>query len=87
MVPYQTAIYSLSYRLLIDREKAMNVAQGAFAKAYSSLPQFRGGAFSSWLFFCNLWIQPGQNAASDTDLKTWRVQKNKLSKETPRFYP
>jgi RNA polymerase sigma-70 factor (ECF subfamily) len=47
---YKTLVYNISYSMLADREEAADVAQEVFIKAYCSLPGFRGGTFSSWLF-------------------------------------
>ena len=43
-------VYSLAYRLSGDAEKAREVTQDTFIRAFSRLPQFRGdAAFSTWL--------------------------------------
>jgi RNA polymerase sigma-70 factor (ECF subfamily) len=47
---YQRA-YNTAYRLLGDHERAEDATVEAFARAYRSLPRFRGeAAFSTWLF-------------------------------------
>ena len=43
-------VYSLAYRLSGDAEKAREVTQDTFIRAFSRLAQFRGdAAFSTWL--------------------------------------
>ena len=43
-------VYSLAYRLSGDAEKAREVTQDTFIRAFSRLSQFRGdAAFSTWL--------------------------------------
>lgn len=48
---YQTAIYNLAFRILGNRDDALDAAQEAFIKLYSSLPTYRGEArFTSWFY-------------------------------------
>jgi RNA polymerase sigma-70 factor (ECF subfamily) len=43
-------VYSLAYRLVSDREDAMDIVQDVFLKAYQALPKFRGESkFSTWI--------------------------------------
>jgi RNA polymerase sigma-70 factor (ECF subfamily) len=43
-------VYSLAYRLSGDADKAREVTQDTFIRAFARLPQFRGdAAFSTWL--------------------------------------
>ena len=47
---HQGRVYRLAYRLLGDREAALDAAQEAFVKAWKALPRFKGDArFSTWL--------------------------------------
>lgn len=46
---YQSAVYSLSYRLLGNREAAEDAAQETFLSAFRALGRFAGGNFRSWL--------------------------------------
>ncbi len=47
---YEKNVYSLAYRLVSDREDAMDVVQDVFLKAYQALPKFRGESrFSTWI--------------------------------------
>jgi RNA polymerase sigma-70 factor (ECF subfamily) len=48
---YRDRVWRLAYRVLRDREEAMEVAQEAFIRAWQALPSFRGqSAFYTWLF-------------------------------------
>lgn len=48
---YERKVYNLAYRLTSSHEDASDVAQEAFIRAYSSLPEFRGdSSFATWLF-------------------------------------
>lgn len=48
---YERKVYNLAYRLTGSHEDASDVAQEAFIRAYSSLPEFRGdSSFATWLF-------------------------------------
>ncbi|HHY45015.1 MAG TPA: sigma-70 family RNA polymerase sigma factor [Firmicutes bacterium] len=47
---YEKNVYSLAYRLVSDREDAMDIVQDVFLKAYQALPRFRGESkFSTWI--------------------------------------
>jgi RNA polymerase sigma factor (sigma-70 family) len=47
---HERAVYNLSYRLLGDREDALDAAQDTFLRCYRALPRFRGEAsFRTWL--------------------------------------
>lgn len=48
---YQHMVFTLAIRMLKSREKAEEVAQDAFVKAYKNLNSFKGDAkFSTWLY-------------------------------------
>lgn len=48
---YERKVYNLAFRLTGNREDANDVAQEAFIRAYSSIPEFRGdSSFATWLF-------------------------------------
>lgn len=48
---YKDFAYSLSFRILQQREEAEETAQDAFLKAYKSLRMFKGGAsFKTWFY-------------------------------------
>lgn len=47
---YQDRAFNLAYQMLRNREEALDVAQEAFARAYASLPTFKGeSSFTTWL--------------------------------------
>ncbi len=47
---YEKGVYNLAYRLVSDREDAMDIVQEVFLKAFQALPRFRGDSrFSTWL--------------------------------------
>lgn len=46
---YQAMVYRVCRRILGDAQRAEDVTQDAFIKAYSSLDQYHGGSFKSWL--------------------------------------
>lgn len=48
---YEKKVVNTAYRLTGNIEDAMDVAQEAFIRAYSSIPEFRGdSSFATWLF-------------------------------------
>jgi RNA polymerase sigma-70 factor, ECF subfamily len=48
---YETPLYSMAYRMTLDREAARDMTQDTFVAAYRSLPGYRGsGLLSSWLY-------------------------------------
>lgn len=48
---HEREMYSLAYRMLHDREEALEAAQDTFLRAFRALPTFRGdAAFRTWLF-------------------------------------
>ena len=48
---YEKGVYALAYRLVSDREDALDVTQEVFLKAYQALPKFRGESrFSTWIY-------------------------------------
>ncbi len=48
---YQHMVYTLAMRMLKSKEKAEEVSQDAFVKAYTNLDSFQGKAkFSTWLY-------------------------------------
>lgn len=46
---YETRVYNLCYRMLGDADAAADATQDTFISAFRHLPNFRGGAFKSWL--------------------------------------
>jgi RNA polymerase sigma-70 factor (ECF subfamily) len=47
---HQDRAFNLAYQMVRNREDALDVAQEAFTRAYTSLPTFKGDAtFSTWL--------------------------------------
>lgn len=46
---YQGLVYSVCLRILGNAAKAEDATQETFIKAYTSLDQYRGGSFKSWL--------------------------------------
>jgi RNA polymerase sigma-70 factor (ECF subfamily) len=47
---HQDRAFNLAYQMVRNREDALDVAQDAFARAYASLPAFKGEAtFGTWL--------------------------------------
>ena len=48
---YKDLVYTLSLRLVRNREDAEELSQDVFLKVYRSLGQFRGASkFSTWLY-------------------------------------
>lgn len=47
---YQSAVYSLCFRLLGERTAAEDAAQETFLAAYRAITRFQEGSFRSWLF-------------------------------------
>jgi RNA polymerase sigma-70 factor, ECF subfamily len=48
---YQNKVYNLCYRILSDRDEAMDMAQEVFITVHKSLAGFRGDSlFSTWIF-------------------------------------
>jgi RNA polymerase sigma-70 factor (ECF subfamily) len=48
---YEKGVYNLAFRLVGDREDAMDITQDVFLKAYQALPRFRGDSrFSTWIY-------------------------------------
>lgn len=48
---YKDLVYTLTLRMLKNREEAEEVAQDAFIKAYKSLNRFKGDSkFSTWIY-------------------------------------
>ena len=49
LLRHQAALYGLAYRILGDREEAMDALQDACVKAWRGIAEQRGGAFRSWM--------------------------------------
>ncbi|MBW1295565.1 RNA polymerase sigma factor [Aquimarina litoralis] len=48
---YQSLVYTVTYRMVKNKEEAEEIAQDTFVKAYKSLINYRGDAkFSTWLY-------------------------------------
>lgn len=48
---YEKGVYNLAFRLVGDREDAMDIVQDVFLKAFQALPRFRGDSrFSTWIY-------------------------------------
>lgn len=48
---YQSMVYNIAYKILLDEDEAKDAAQEAFIKAYNALPSFKGQSkFSTWLY-------------------------------------
>ena len=51
VITYEKGVYNLAFRLVGDREDAMDITQDVFLKAYQALPRFRGDSrFSTWIY-------------------------------------
>lgn len=46
---YQDIVFTVTYRIMGEREAAADAAQDAFINAYRRITTFRGGSFRSWL--------------------------------------
>lgn len=46
---HQAVLFSLAYRILRNRDDAMDALQDACVKAWRGVPEQRGGAFRSWM--------------------------------------
>lgn len=46
---YERLVYAVCFRLLRNTQRAEDVTQETFIRAYTALAQFRGGAFRPWL--------------------------------------
>jgi RNA polymerase sigma-70 factor, ECF subfamily len=56
MKRYETPLFSMAFRMTLNREVARDITQDAFLAAYRNLHLYRGsGSFSSWLYsiLCN----------------------------------
>jgi RNA polymerase sigma-70 factor (ECF subfamily) len=48
---YEKSMFNLAFRLVPDKEDAMDIVQEVFLKAYQALPKFRGDSrFSTWIY-------------------------------------
>ncbi|MDR1061705.1 MAG: sigma-70 family RNA polymerase sigma factor [Clostridiales bacterium] len=51
VLKYEKMVFSISYRMLLDRDEAQDAAQETFLKAFRALPSFKGGSkFATWLY-------------------------------------
>ena len=68
---YKNLIFSLSFKMLRNREEAEEVAQDTFVKVYQSLSKFKGDSkFSTWIY------KVTYNTCLD------RLKKNKRTQDT-----
>jgi len=49
VIEYQQLAYNVAYRILGNRDRAMDATQDAFLRGFRALHQFRGGSFKAWL--------------------------------------
>lgn len=71
-------VYSLSYRVVGNKEEAEDVTQEVFTKVYNNLRKFeQQAAFSTWLY------RVATNSALDALDKTKRRPKNAFHLKTP----
>lgn len=69
---YKGLVYSLTLKMLKNREEAEEVAQDVFVKAYTNLAKFKGDAkFSTWLY------KIGYHACLDSLKKNSKLQNNR----------
>ena len=48
---YEKKLYNVAYRLVSDKEEALDIVQDVFLKVYQALPDFRGDSqFSTWVY-------------------------------------
>ena len=65
---HKDRVYSIALRYSGDESLAMDIAQDAFVKLFSSLPDFRGdSAFSTWMYRLVV------NACLDHKRRSWRL--------------
>jgi len=65
---HKDKVYSIALRYSGDESLAMDIAQDAFLKLFSSLPDFRGdSAFSTWMYRLVV------NACLDHKRRSWRL--------------
>ena len=65
---HKDKVYSIALRYSGDQSLAMDIAQEAFLKLFSSLPDFRGdSAFSTWMYRLVV------NACLDHKRRSWRL--------------
>lgn len=51
VMEHQRYVYNLALRVLKDEEEALDLAQETFVRAWTALPNFRGGSkFRTWLY-------------------------------------
>lgn len=82
---YQRPVYNLMFRMAGDREKAADLAQDAFTKAYERLDSFRlGSRFFPWLYSVSLNIARDWLRARGRDRHVFVEDVSILTKEENR---
>lgn len=86
---YEKKIYNFAYRMLGDKEDAMDTTQEVFMKAYKSINTFNGNSsFSTWLFkiaknVCIDYLRKNDKARIYSLDKTIKIDGEEIKKETP----
>jgi len=86
---YEKRIYNFAYRMLGDKEDAMDITQEVFIKAYKSVNAFKGNSsFSTWLFkiaknVCIDYLRKNGKVRIFSLDKTIKMDGGEIKKETP----
>jgi len=86
---YEKKIYNFAYRMLGDKEDAMDTTQEVFIKVYKSINTFKGNSsFSTWLFkiaknVCIDYLRKNGKARICSLDKTIKIDGEEIKKETP----